>query len=73
MRLEENSVVFADNPNRDDTYCTDRRNGVGERGFALGELEPEIVDVLGAGLDPPRSEGVGGETMLEPIGERLRG
>ena len=73
VRLEENSVVFADNPNRDDTYCTDRRNGIGERGFALGELKPEIVDVLGAGLDPPRSEGVGRETMLEPIGERLRG
>lgn len=73
MRLDENSVVFADNPNRDDSHCTDGRSRIGERRFALGELEPEIVNVLGAGPDPPRSEGIGRETRPEPVGERLRG
>lgn len=30
------------------------------------------MDVFSAGLDPPRGEGIGGQTGLEPIGEGLR-
>lgn len=71
--LEEDSIMFADDPDNDDLDGSDRRGGVGEQGFPLGELEPKIVDVFGAGLDTPGSEGVGRQAGLEPIGEGLRG
>lgn len=71
--FEEDSIMFADDPDNDDLEGSNGRRGIGEQGFALGELEPEIVDVFGAGLDTPGSEGVGRQAGLEPIGEGLRG
>lgn len=73
MRFDEKSPIFPDNSNNHDLDGSDWRVRVGERGFTLGELEPEIVDVLGARLDTPRSEGFGGQSGLEPVGEGLRG
>lgn len=72
-RLDENPTVGPDDADGDDADGADWGNGVGERGLALGDLEPEVVDVLGAGLDAPGGEGVGGQPGLEPVGEGLRG
>lgn len=71
MRLDQNPVASVTDPYGDDRYGANGRGGVGEGGFALGELEPEVVDVLGAGLDAPGGEGVGGEAGTEPVGEGL--
>lgn len=72
-RLDKNPAVGSDDTDRDDVDGADRGDGIGERGLTLGYLEPEVVDVLGAGLDAPGGEGVGGEPRLEPVGEGLRG
>lgn len=53
MRFHEYPIVLADNPYRNDIDGANRRVGVGERNLSLGELEPKIVDVLGAGFDAP--------------------
>lgn len=50
-----------------------RGYGVGERGFAMGELEEEVMDVFGPWFDAPGGERVRRQTGFEPIGERLRG
>ena len=71
MSFDENSVGFVDDSNGNDLNYTNRRGGIDERGFALGELEPEVVDVLGAGFDAPGGERVGGQSGFEPVGEGL--
>lgn len=71
-RLDENPAVGPDDTDRDNIDGADRRDGIGERCLALGYFEPEVVDILGAGLDAPGGEGVGGEPRLEPVGEGLR-
>jgi hypothetical protein len=45
--------VFVDDSYCNDLNCANRRDGIGDRGLALGQLEPEIVDVLGARFDAP--------------------
>lgn len=72
MRLDEDLAVFGGDADEDDVDCPNRRSGIGEGGFSLGEFEPEVVHVFGAGLDAPRGEGVGGEAGPEPVGEGLR-
>lgn len=71
MRLYQNFPISADDSDGDDLNGTNRRSGVGERGFAFRDLEPEVMDVLGAGLDTPGREGVRRQTGLEPLRERL--
>ena len=53
MRLDQNPPILVENSDGDDVNGANRRGGIGERGFALGELEPEIVNILGVGLDTP--------------------
>lgn len=65
--------MFSGDADEDDVYGSNRRGGVGEGGFALGELEPEVVHVLRTGLHAPRGEGFRGEPRLQPFRERLRG
>lgn len=48
-------------------------DGVGEGNFALGELEPEVVDVFGARGGAPRGECIGRKARCKPVGQRLRG
>lgn len=64
--------MLTDDPDNHDLHGSNGRGGVGKQGFAFRELKPEIVDVLGAGFDAPRGEGVGGQAGLKPIGEGLR-
>lgn len=74
--FEEGPIPMAELANDSDggdVEGSDRRGGVGEGGLALIDLEPEVVDVLGAGSDPPGSEGVGRQARPEPVGEGLRG
>lgn len=73
MGFNEGAPILPDDSYRRHVDRADRRGGVSEGGLALGELEPEVVDVLGPRLDPPRGEGVGGQPRLEPVGEGLRG
>ena len=64
MSFDENSVGFVDDSNGNDLNCTNRRGGIGEKGFALGELEPEVVDLFCAGFDAPGGERVRGNLGL---------
>jgi len=73
VRLDEELAVFGGDEDEDDVDGPNRRGGVGEGCFALGEFEPEVVHVFGAGLDAPGGEGFGGKAGLEPVGEGLRG
>lgn len=72
MRLHEKLAVVPGDAHENHVNSPNRRGGIGERGFALGEFEPEVVDVLGAGFDAPGGEGLGGEAGLQPVGEGLR-
>ena len=65
--------MFSGDANEDDVDGSYRRGGVSEGGFPLGELEPEVVHVLGARLHAPRGERLGREPRLQPLRERLRG
>lgn len=71
MGFDQDPTVATDDSDGHNVNGANGRGRVGEGGLALGELEPEVVDVLGAGLDTPRSKGVGGQPGLEPIGEGL--
>ena len=71
MGFDEDPVVFVDNSDCEDLNRANWWGGIGERGFAFGELEPEVVDVLGAWFDAPGGERVGGQSGFEPLGERL--
>lgn len=73
MGFEENSAVVINNSKRKDLNGADRRGGVGKGSFPFGEFKPEVVDVLGARLNAPRSKGIGGQARFKPIGEGLRG
>ena len=64
MSFDENSVGFVDDSNGNDLNYTNRRGGIDERGFALSELEPEVVDVFGVGFDTLGGERVGGQSGL---------
>lgn len=72
MGLNQNLVVFSDDSYSDNVNSTNRRDGVSKTGLAVGQLEPEVVDVLSAGFDTPRSERIRGQAGLQPIRERLR-
>lgn len=71
MGFNQDSVLMIPNANHHDFDGADRRSGVSERGFSLGELKPEVMNVLCAGSGTPRGERIGGETRAEPIGEGL--
>lgn len=73
MGFDQDPVLIVYDPDSDDVDGPNRRGRVRQGAFAFGELEPEVVDVLGPGLDPPRGERIGAQSRLEPIGERLRG
>lgn len=72
MGLNQNLVVFTDDSYSNNVNSTNWRDDISKTGLAVGELEPEVVDVLSAGFDSPRSERIGGQAGLQPIRERLR-
>lgn len=72
MGFDQDSVlVVIPDTNHDDFDGANRRCGVSERGFALGELEPEVMNVLGSGSGTPSGERIRWETRAQPIGEGL--
>ncbi|RDX69596.1 hypothetical protein CR513_51268, partial [Mucuna pruriens] len=73
VRLDEELAMLAGDADEDNLDGANGRGGIGEGNFALGKFEPEVVDVLGAGLDAPGGEAIGGKTRFEPVGEGLRG
>lgn len=72
MGFDENSVMFINNSKRKDMKGADGRVGIGKGSFSFGDLEPEVVNVLGARLYAPRSKRIGREARFKPFGEGLR-
>lgn len=73
MGFNQNFIVFTNNFYSNDVNGSNRRDGVSKTRLAVGELKPEVVDILGAGFDAPGSQRIGWQTGFEPIGESLRG
>lgn len=48
--------MFVDDSDCNDLNRANRRYGIGEQGLALDQLEPEVVNVLGARFDAPGGE-----------------
>lgn len=64
--------MIINNSKRKDMKDADGRVGIGKGSFSLGDLEPEVMEVLGARDNAPRSKRMGREARLKPLGEGLR-